>query len=363
MKKNKLIRALLIAKELHYQFKQSRLLEILKINIRFLFGKKTVSFYFSSDAQKSYFIHSFKAFQADPNIQTFIFSRFQLAHSGFFHIKYTASIFFSHLQLCSISEIEYVPKTSFAKTVCFPHSLLSIFCEGKEAFLGFDYIICHNKQFQNELKIHLKETSTKVIPGIYERLIEDRQNNPTADQQVLIALTRSDLLGSDDLLFQTIEKLLDRYSVVFRPHPMDFEKNPSLLKKINEVFGSHPNFRMDASSDIKTVMESSSLLISDWSGSALHFAICYERPVVLLDMPFPYYWYQEHSPEVLECFDQRLENIFRHEIAAVLKQDGVIEAVLQEAASKIFKINEFSSKYLFKSNDKNSNYKKLIEFL
>jgi hypothetical protein len=74
------------------------------------------------------------------------------------------------------------------------------------------------------------------------------------------------------------------YAVTFRPHPMTM-REPDRIDAVRDAFSSQSGFALDLDiSQVRTLFEAD-IMISDWSGVALEFALATEKPVLYVDVP------------------------------------------------------------------------------
>lgn len=104
--------------------------------------------------------------------------------------------------------------------------------------------------------------------------------------QVLVAPT----WGENGLLerhgLDAIKPLMDSgLRVVLRPHPRTRKLAPEVLDQIADYYRDEPRFSMDENGDGSASLLGSDIMLSDWSGAALEFALGLERPVIFADVP------------------------------------------------------------------------------
>jgi hypothetical protein len=104
--------------------------------------------------------------------------------------------------------------------------------------------------------------------------------------QVLVAPT----WGENGLIerhgVDVIKPLIDAgLRVVLRPHPRTRQLAPSSLTRIVDYYKDEPLFLLDEDANGSTSLLNSAIMVSDWSGAALEFALGLERPVIFVDVP------------------------------------------------------------------------------
>jgi YidC/Oxa1 family membrane protein insertase len=178
------------------------------------------------------------------------------------------------------------------------HSLVSTHMVYRPAaFDHFDTIFCGGPHHREETRAREKQaglSSKRLVAHGYGRLdaiLAARSGGPLTPgpgepRQVLVAPS----WGDDALLERhgtaAIAPLLDAgLRVVVRPHPRTLKLRPQVLAEITGAFGQHPAFRLDTDADSWQSLATSDLMVSDWSGAALEFALGLERPVLFVDVP------------------------------------------------------------------------------
>jgi len=110
------------------------------------------------------------------------------------------------------------------------------------------------------------------------------------------------------------------YDVTVRPHPMTRRNNPKKLDQIKNLFKNKINFFFEENiSSYKSLIESH-IMISDWSGAALEFAFCMERPVLFIDVPR-----KVNNPEYERLEITPFEIHIRSEIGRILPLENINE--------------------------------------
>lgn len=165
------------------------------------------------------------------------------------------------------------------------------------AFDHFDSFLCvgphHIEEIRaREVALLLKQKT--LVPHGYGRLdqiIAESTPGPlpkddSSEGRVLIAPS----WGPDSLLerygsLAVLPLLRAGFRVILRPHPQTTRLNPAVVKQIVKDCGDDPLFSLDLNGDAHVSLTSSDVMISDWSGAALEFALGLERPVIFVDVP------------------------------------------------------------------------------
>ncbi|HEY1027955.1 MAG TPA: CDP-glycerol glycerophosphotransferase family protein [Pseudomonas sp.] len=164
------------------------------------------------------------------------------------------------------------------------------------AFDHFDSILCVGPHHVAETRAreqalglpakHLVEHGYGRLDTIIARSNHRSQASADAPPQVLVAPT----WGVNGLIEQhgidAIRPLIDAgLRVILRPHPRTRKFAAPILDEIARHYRDEPRFRLDEDSDGTASLQSSDLMLSDWSGAALEFAFGLERPVIFADVP------------------------------------------------------------------------------
>ena len=240
------------------------------------------------------------------------------------------------------------------------HSLLSTAMQYRfGAFDYYDTIFCGNSHQVREIRKHEKmyELRKKILieAGYYrlERIhktfkeYSSVQSSSNMKGTVLIAPS----WGKDNILESCGEVLVGLllkagFEVIVRPHPETVRRSPKLLDSFSNQFGANPNFTSDASVATDESILRADVLICDYSGIALEYALGTERPVLFLDVPV-----KIKNSRYKELNIEPLELTLRSEIGVIISPEQLIK-VPQIITSLILKKNKYAQK-LSKLRDDN----------
>lgn len=110
------------------------------------------------------------------------------------------------------------------------------------------------------------------------------------------------------------------YEVTVRPHPMTFTKNSLIIERL-QSFESHPRFTLETDIRSTDSLLAAHLMISDYSGAALEYALALGRPVLFIDVPK-----KVNNPRWVDLDLMPLEVALRTELGAVLPSNSLREA-------------------------------------
>lgn len=83
-----------------------------------------------------------------------------------------------------------------------------------------------------------------------------------------------------------VDQLLDRgYKVTLRPHPQTIKFDKAKVDTIVAKYSQHDFFACETNVAGQETLHDSDLMISDWSGAALDYALGLKKPVLFIDTP------------------------------------------------------------------------------
>jgi hypothetical protein len=209
------------------------------------------------------------------------------------------------------------------------HSLVSthmIYRPG--AFDHFDTIFCAGPHHINEIRrneaVHHLKPKQLVEHG-YSRLdtlLSLAPQNSAPDniiKRVLIAPS----WGDQGLLETQGEELINilleaGYHVTLRPHPMTLRRHPGLLISLLKEFGTHSAFNIGKDIGATEAFFQNDIMISDWSGAALEYALVRQRPVIFVDVPR-----KINNPDYENLGIEPLEVSVRHKIGVIVSANDL----------------------------------------
>ena len=176
------------------------------------------------------------------------------------------------------------------------HSMFSIHSYLREGAIdNYDTIFCVGEHHVNEIreteKVY-KLKPKKLLSYGFPRLdtLMQQQNHIQINSQPkkLVLITPS--YGKDNLLETCGLELIDillksNFKVLVRPHFKILKESKKLMKKIDEEFGKNPDFILEEGIISAELFQSSTCMISDWSGISFEYAFTFERSVIFIDVP------------------------------------------------------------------------------
>lgn len=257
------------------------------------------------------------------------------------------TIFFSGLEadvlLMTMPDLQtfHIKRSPYpVKYVYLHHSLVSTHMVYRpQAFDHFDTILCAGPHHVTETRAReawAGQPAKELVPHGYGRLDAILANGASGPKQravteqphVLVAPT----WGATGLLELHAEELVSHLlasglNVTVRPHPRTRQLQPEILHAISARFGDNPQFALDEDTNALQSLHAADLMISDWSGAALDFALGLERPVIFVDVPR-----KIQNPAYTELGHEPLEVRIREQLGKVLATDnlGMIGTLVAE---------------------------------
>lgn len=212
----------------------------------------------------------------------------------------------------------------------------------KGAFDHYDSILCVGPHHMKEIKTWEELTGLPRKQlfdhgyGPLDFLVAEAGNKSQQDKgpnddpgSVLLAPS----WGTKGLLETGAEKLVEillaaGFHVFIRPHPRTRELRPDVVTALANKFGEHPRCSMDLDTSDFGSFFAADVMISDWSGAALEFALGLGKPVLFLDRPR-----KINNPDYERLELEPLEVTLRTQIGDVLGLKN-----LEEAPARIRKL-------------------------
>lgn len=201
-----------------------------------------------------------------------------------------------------------------------------------EAFDHFDTILCAGPHHVDETRAREQSAglSAKTLVehgyGRLDAILAEgasgpRQRPPGAVPHVLVAPS----WGENGLLELHVDPLLDALQdidleVTFRPHPRTGLLRPDVISNLRNRIDKQPRFHYDDQPNARDSLHTADVMISDWSGAALEFALGLERPVIFIDVPRKV---QNPDYESLDC--EPLEVRIREQLGVVLPPEKLTD--------------------------------------
>lgn len=138
------------------------------------------------------------------------------------------------------------------------------------------------------------------------------------------------------------------HRVWVRPHPRTRQLAPQALDDLTARFGGHERFIIDEDTTALDALFDAEVMITDWSGVALEFALGLKRPVLFIDVPR-----KINNPHYQDIEPVPLEVVCREEIGAVLdpnelgRAPAMVETLCQDRGAFTERARRLSAKTVF----------------
>ncbi len=236
------------------------------------------------------------------------------------------------------------------------HSMFSVHSYLREGAIDdYDTIFCvgehHVKEIREIEKVYKLKPKELVLYGFprLDTLIQQRQNatQDNSKSKELILITPS--YGENNLLevcgVELINILLkSNFKVLLRPHFKILKESKELIKIINEKFGKNSDFILEKGIIPSELFQSSTCMISDWSGISLEYTFTFERPVIFIDVPKKILNYNSEKISL-----EPIEISIRHKVGHVIHPTKIEEIpnLITSLNKNDKKIKEIRSKTVY----------------
>lgn len=179
------------------------------------------------------------------------------------------------------------------KTAHVFHSLVSTHLAYSEgSFEEFDYLLCAGPHQKNELLVLLKQSAFKhrLLDSGYEITERLRKLQPkNQDTNNIPSILFSPSHGNSNSLRlygnEIIAQLINSYKIILRPHVISQTADLDIINELIAKYSSTGRLVIDTSTDSTPSMLDSSIMISDYSGIAIEYALSFNKPVLFIDGP------------------------------------------------------------------------------
>ena len=173
------------------------------------------------------------------------------------------------------------------------HSLMSTHKTSQKVLSIIDIIFACGQYQKDEIrkreKLKKLKRKTVIVSGYlyldYLNNYKNKFNLNNKEKTILIApswnMDGKDLINNN--IENIIEKILEKYNVILRPHPESFKRSESKLKDIQKKFSRNKKFKLDTNSSNVESMALSDILMTDGSGISMEFLFYKKQPVIYLE--------------------------------------------------------------------------------
>ncbi|MAY67267.1 MAG: CDP-glycerol--glycerophosphate glycerophosphotransferase [Rhodospirillaceae bacterium] len=124
------------------------------------------------------------------------------------------------------------------------------------------------------------------------------------------------------------------FEVILRPHPQTARLAGDTLARISDQHGGKARLQVENNVAGRDSLHRSDVMISDWSGAALEYALGLEKPVVFIDVPR-----KVNNPEYRKIDIDPIEVTIREKIGTIVDPSdlaslpGIIRATVSQASN------------------------------
>ena len=136
------------------------------------------------------------------------------------------------------------------------------------------------------------------------------------------------------------------HQIIVRPHPQTIKFNRKKISEIEETFFNNPDVVVELDVRGHESLFSSDIMISDWSGVALEYALGFKKPVVFCDIPK-----KINNTKYLEIDMVPIEVSVRNELGVIWDTKSPINDLIFECLESIniTKLDAVRKKYVYNS--------------
>ena len=191
----------------------------------------------------------------------------------------------------------------------------------------YDTIFCAGPHQKNEIEIREKMKNLKrknLVQYGYprlEKLINIRRNIQDEKKVILLAPTWGDQSLINTIGLELCSIIIENgFNLILRPHHETLKRTPKLISDIENKYKDHESFRLVTEmGDSESLLESD-LLICDWSGTAIEYALGLEKPIIFIDIP-P----RVRNPNWNEIQSEPLEMSIREKVGSIISPSKLEE--------------------------------------
>jgi hypothetical protein len=254
------------------------------------------------------------------------------------------------------------------------HSLVSLHMVYRTgAFDHYDTICAAGPHHVNELRKIIqnrKLTSKNIVKLGYSKFDSISENKHIRHTPPQCAMDIKTILiapswGANGLIetgavFSLIEQLVNlEYNIILRPHPETIKTNRRKLSELTRRYGKKPNFQIEYDVGSQDSFYISDMMIGDWSGAAIEYALALNKPVIFCDVPR-----KINNPGYKNIGCEPIEVTLREQIGVIWDMDKPIIHALQEC--KAFDpeaLSDLANAYVYNIGNSDKVFQKTLEGL
>ena len=142
-----------------------------------------------------------------------------------------------------------------------------------------------------EQKRNLKEKELSVVGCPYMDTMFERLKNTTKENQEKFTVLLAPSWGASGILTKYGPKILDAlistgFKIIVRPHPQTLISEKNIIEPLIKKYPNSENFFWNYDNDNFNVLNSSDILITDFSGIIFDYSLIFDRPLIYADTSF-----------------------------------------------------------------------------
>lgn len=166
----------------------------------------------------------------------------------------------------------------------------------------------------------LKIVGIPYMDDMLKRYEKYKAEHPVSDNAGKTTVLLAPSWGQTSLLVKYGESMLTKltetgYNLIIRPHPQSLTADKEVIDKLTAMFPDSDTLRWDKNPDNFESLVEADIMISDFSGVMLDFALVFDKPVIYADVEFDkgqydYYFLKEEPwsltmlPTIGTCLTQ-----------------------------------------------------------
>lgn len=229
----------------------------------------------------------------------------------------------------------------------------------KGAFDHYDTIFCVGNYQKEEIIAREKKYNLKTkklieigyphLDNVARNRQEYLKTSSIKDDTILIAPSWHDGNIFETCITQLVKTLLkDGYKVIVRPHNEHIKRNKKLILNSVKEFENDANFTLELDLKCSESIQTSALLITDWSGILFEWALASERPILFINTkmksPNPDYADLGIVPVEIQIRDLFGKNLNLDEIE---KANEYAKELLEKKEDYVEKITDYRNKNVY----------------
>lgn len=142
---------------------------------------------------------------------------------------------------------------------------------------------------------HLPEKEIVMVGQPYLDALLERKKNSTNKINNTVKVLLAPSWGPSSILCRYGEEMLDAlqktgYDIVVRPHPQSFTADKEILDELMKKYKENDHFHWNRDTDNFEVLDTSDIMITDFSGVIYDFTLVFNKPIIYADTSF------DHAP-------------------------------------------------------------------